>query len=923
MHRNPKVVSLDPLLQAAVGLLPNAARAEDMVAALADVPKFLAELGVAHPEELYEHEIGSGAFARAFELPDGRVLKLTTDSDDAEAAEIARRGGPRPGLPHVDDVRRMPGMVVERVIRHDDVDELGFGQLRDEPRPLFAIVVEHVVPEKRLDTMAPEIAGELRKARWGLVEAAVHRHSDSFEHMLRTVMRRVDDFSGGADAMQFAHDLTSGWWWLDQHGYHLRDLHEQNVGLAEGDRAVILDLGASSMVSEEDRPQIPLAANPGSKVDRIFDEAFDVVAERFPDFGEVELHEDERAGADNGAGSDRQYGYCMDGDPIVIAFAAKAEKLPLNRLRGLMRHEFGHALEYRFGVKELEKRLKKKLPPKVERRADAIAEAVWGEPIEYDGRDVQCVGHGTGRRRPKYLPDERDVLRPNTGKLVGYKAMRYENGRAVSSADSRQGFDVERGRMITMPGRGVFVSTNRDYILQYYAGHNPREVLLTLEFDPSDIVSGEETLRDREPELTVRSAKIVDFEVMEHDDLEANTVGDVDIRQVETGGKHEFRFDALRHGKTVGFIIATRRRGRLAGRVVYTVSTVYVEEPYRRLRVATRLYEAAAREACRRRSRLASTERHRDSYSNDFWRKQVNEGRATRVGSDAYILGCEEADGSLVANVTGDTVVLPKGSPLFHGTLEEFEGALRPGGYDQVLWFADVPSIAQLYIPCSGGSAYMTPEGLKRPSQHAATQALQRQTGIIYDYESGVEWDEYGRLRSYASPRGFEGRIPTDAEVVEMLRDAGFGMLRPWESFSVDTYIDDEGRYHVLPPGTCRTGRLFVARPRRDMKIYVMAHEEGDLMSPQYHAVKAFAALAERGYDGVLINDFAQSKEWGNLGHFSVGIFPHAVGDLEATSVPAEYREFEDRRWGTVDYPYDGEPYFGDLGGVRRRYEGA
>lgn len=159
----------------------------------------------------------------------------------------------------------------------------------------------------------------------------------------------------------------------------------------------------------------PMKFNPsaGSKVERIFDEAFDEIEEQFGDFGDIELHEDEKAGSDNGAGAERQFAYCKDGRPIVIAFAPKAEALPLNRLRGLMRHEFGHALEYRYGVRELEERLDVDLPHGVERRADVIAEAVWGEPVEYDERLIQCVACNGRLRRPRHLPEERATLRAN------------------------------------------------------------------------------------------------------------------------------------------------------------------------------------------------------------------------------------------------------------------------------------------------------------------------------------------------------------------------------------------------------------------------------------------------------------------------------------------------------------------------------
>jgi len=139
-----------------------------------------------------------------------------------------------------------------------------------------------------------------------------------------------------------------------------------------------------------------------SQVQAAFDECFDALLEQFPDFGELELHEDEKAGGDNGHGSERQFGYCMDGKPIRVAFAAKTESLPVANIRGLMAHEFGHALDYRYGDK-LGKMLGQRLPEGVERRADSIAKAVFGRTIKYDGRDIQCVACQGKSMRPRRL----------------------------------------------------------------------------------------------------------------------------------------------------------------------------------------------------------------------------------------------------------------------------------------------------------------------------------------------------------------------------------------------------------------------------------------------------------------------------------------------------------------------------------------
>lgn len=100
----------------------------------------------------------------------------------------------------------------------------------------------------------------------------------------------------------------------------------------------------------------------------------------------------------------------------------------------------------------------------------------------------------------------------------------------------------------------------------------------------------------------------------------------LEIREVETGGKISIEFEALCDGAHCGRLRAHRKA--VGGRVIYSVDRVDVDEPYRRQRVATRLYEAAHAEACRRRSRLGSTERNPGAHSHDFWAKQLAKGRA-------------------------------------------------------------------------------------------------------------------------------------------------------------------------------------------------------------------------------------------------------------------------------------------------------
>jgi hypothetical protein len=97
--------------------------------------------------------------------------------------------------------------------------------------------------------------------------------------------------------------------------------------------------------------------------------------------------------------------------------------------------------------------------------------------------------------------------------LRGYKVMQRRGKRLVSGADARQTFAARKGTVIRMPGNGVYLSPNRQYVITYYSGLADNEVLLTLEFCEADIKWG--NLTDRESEVAVSPVTIVDIERLE------------------------------------------------------------------------------------------------------------------------------------------------------------------------------------------------------------------------------------------------------------------------------------------------------------------------------------------------------------------------------------------------------------------------
>jgi hypothetical protein len=81
---------------------------------------------------------------------------------------------------------------------------------------------------------------------------------------------------------------------------------------------------------------------------------------------------------------------------IFLQFASKTLVQPVHRQEGLVRHELGHALDFLFSsaLDEWAEELGFQLPQTPERRADAIAEIIWGDPILYDHDDVQSIEQG-------------------------------------------------------------------------------------------------------------------------------------------------------------------------------------------------------------------------------------------------------------------------------------------------------------------------------------------------------------------------------------------------------------------------------------------------------------------------------------------------------------------------------------------------
>lgn len=264
-------------------------------------------------------------------------------------------------------------------------------------------------------------------------------------------------------------------------------------------------------------------------------------------------------------------------------------------------------------------------------------------------------------------------------------------------------------------------------------------------------------------------------------------------------------------------------------------------------------------------------------------------------------------------------LTIEKDSILFHATGEDFEPeGLHGGFFDKILWTAEDSGIAQMYIPTSGAVMYCSAESIARPNKDSSIQQIQKKLGIEYDY-STVEWNR-DRAESYKNAPIWED--PSEEQnwsktnefkrtyiKTKMKEVLGY---EPWNedhgdlSFAVYFNLDE-----LMPADYKMKGRLFIITVEADLKIYDMTMGkkiEGDLGDLDYYKIGEFEKLEKKGFDGVRINDFAQSDREGNLGHTSIGLFTKGVKKCTWEILPNVVhpddteRMFANRDWSSQEY---------------------
>jgi hypothetical protein len=253
-------------------------------------------------------------------------------------------------------------------------------------------------------------------------------------------------------------------------------------------------------------------------------------------------------------------------------------------------------------------------------------------------------------------------------------------------------------------------------------------------------------------------------------------------------------------------------------------------------------------------------------------------------------------------------LIIKKGTELYHATGEPFDAkTLRTGLYDDILWTTTEPAISQTYIPVAGSEVYCNTESFLRPTKDEVFTKFQKEVlGLEYDQ---IEWGAGGRATSYRIVKNpfkeFDNKeheymygSKKDSEVyyraqkdknavVNNILINQYGYTPKHKSDFDNNYewkIKLKGN-EIMKADYRAKGRLFILVPNSDLKIYDNTKGgriEGDLTNVEYHSHDLFSKVKESGYDGIKINDFAQSNDLGNFGHTSIGLFQDTIKKLHS-----------------------------------------
>jgi len=237
---------------------------------------------------------------------------------------------------------------------------------------------------------------------------------------------------------------------------------------------------------------------------------------------------------------------------------------------------------------------------------------------------------------------------------------------------------------------------------------------------------------------------------------------------------------------------------------------------------------------------------------------------------------------------------------LFHGSSEgKFDGEFRSGMDNVSVWTTNDPRIAQNYIPTTGSSmTFMFPDNYQMDEDISPTDYSDEileffggRDSIFADveYRNPDKGNMRGNLSSWRTKKSI-----THRQVVEKLQSMGYE-----QGDSLKLY---EGK--VVPKDFAQESDLFIFEGKENLKLKDLRTGDTAIDASgvtDYNKFDEIEKAKEEGYDGVIINDYAQSESMGNVGHTSYGIFESGLKKLKKQKVTA--KNFDDWMSGKKTTP--------------------
>jgi len=240
-------------------------------------------------------------------------------------------------------------------------------------------------------------------------------------------------------------------------------------------------------------------------------------------------------------------------------------------------------------------------------------------------------------------------------------------------------------------------------------------------------------------------------------------------------------------------------------------------------------------------------------------------------------------------------LVLPKGTILFHGTLETYDYQKIKPGIDRLFWTTEHKNIALSYIPSSGGEVLATAGSIATPTTQSSILAIQKAIGIHYD-TSSFEMQGSQVVSYQLAPVFQEERFWNNAQlkcdyVIEKMRSV-LGYEPEGDSGCYSQYRVKLNMDKVLKRDEQQKGTLLTLELKRDMEIYDLTRGgkvEGDYLDPDYRKMDLFDKIQKQNFDGIKINDFHNTRDLGLFGHESIGFFSKALKDIKIIQDEGEH----------------------------------